>query len=511
MPSNAKALSFLSGDLSLSGSEVSINVAGSVQSDSITGSTITMKNTGNTILASDGTTSVLSESSGTVTFDADVSTIGSATISGGSITGTEIDLKSSGTTIFASNGTTAVLSESGSVVTLTADAAVIEGSSSGDLVRITQTGTGNALVVEDSANPDSTPFVVNSSGNVGIGTSFIGAGGSATRLQVSNANNATVGTQANLMVTTTDPQGANIGGVIGLGGSVTTGSPTSNMRLFGAIRGAKENPNEGYSDGYLAFYTMPSFSTTATERMRIDSSGNVGIGTSPSYKLHVFGGSGSATVAKFFATNYGNLGTTYIELGTEYGDGGSRIGNVNPTGNYGTLVFETMTGTSGVFAERMRIDSSGNVKINNLGSGDVNATSGTLNISSDIRLKNDLGVIDESGIEIIKQLTPRYYSWKDDENSRQQLGFFAQEVFPILPEAVPRDLKYEQNGVDENGEPILEQVLDDNGEPDYQWGFATQPIVAMCVKAIQEQQTIIESQQSQIDALTARIEALETT
>jgi hypothetical protein len=64
-----------------------------------------------------------------------------------------------------------VLSESGGVVTLTADAAVIEGSSSGDLVRITQTGSGNALVVEDSANPDSTPFVVNSSGNVGIGIS----------------------------------------------------------------------------------------------------------------------------------------------------------------------------------------------------------------------------------------------------------------------------------------------------------------------------------------------------
>ena len=49
--------------------------------------------------------------------------------------------------------------------------AVISGSSSGNLVRITQTGSGNALVVEDEANPDSTPFVVDSSGNVGIGTS----------------------------------------------------------------------------------------------------------------------------------------------------------------------------------------------------------------------------------------------------------------------------------------------------------------------------------------------------
>jgi hypothetical protein len=77
MASNAKALSFLSGDLSLSGSEVSINVAGSVQSDSITGSTITMKNTGSTIVASDGTTAVLSESGGTVTLTADEANVGS--------------------------------------------------------------------------------------------------------------------------------------------------------------------------------------------------------------------------------------------------------------------------------------------------------------------------------------------------------------------------------------------------------------------------------------------------
>jgi hypothetical protein len=39
-----------------------------------------------------------------------------------------------------------------------------------DAVRITQTGAGNALVVEDAANPDSTPFAVTADGNVVIGT-----------------------------------------------------------------------------------------------------------------------------------------------------------------------------------------------------------------------------------------------------------------------------------------------------------------------------------------------------
>jgi hypothetical protein len=48
-------------------------------------------------------------------------------------------------------------------------------STASDAVRITQSGTGNALVVEDSTNPDSTPFVVDGSGNVGIGTSSPGS------------------------------------------------------------------------------------------------------------------------------------------------------------------------------------------------------------------------------------------------------------------------------------------------------------------------------------------------
>ena len=39
-----------------------------------------------------------------------------------------------------------------------------------DALRITQTGAGNALVVEDSANPDATPFVIDASGVVIVGS-----------------------------------------------------------------------------------------------------------------------------------------------------------------------------------------------------------------------------------------------------------------------------------------------------------------------------------------------------
>lgn len=48
---------------------------------------------------------------------------------------------------------------------------VVQMSSTSTALRVTQTGTGNAFVVEDATNPDSSPFVVNNAGFVGIRTS----------------------------------------------------------------------------------------------------------------------------------------------------------------------------------------------------------------------------------------------------------------------------------------------------------------------------------------------------
>lgn len=41
--------------------------------------------------------------------------------------------------------------------------------SSGTALRVTQSGSGAALLIEDSSNPDSTPFVIDATGNVGVG------------------------------------------------------------------------------------------------------------------------------------------------------------------------------------------------------------------------------------------------------------------------------------------------------------------------------------------------------
>jgi hypothetical protein len=63
---------------------------------------------------------------------------------------------------------------------------VVSGSGSGDALRITQTGAGNALVVEDSTNPDSSPFVVDASGNVVVGKTTANS-----RLNIAAADNLT--------------------------------------------------------------------------------------------------------------------------------------------------------------------------------------------------------------------------------------------------------------------------------------------------------------------------------
>jgi len=47
---------------------------------------------------------------------------------------------------------------------------IIDSDTPGPALKITQTGTGPVLRVQDSADPDATPFIIDNAGNVGIGT-----------------------------------------------------------------------------------------------------------------------------------------------------------------------------------------------------------------------------------------------------------------------------------------------------------------------------------------------------
>jgi len=113
-------------------------------------------------------------------------------------------------------------------------------------LRVTQLGTGNALVVEDETNPDSTPFVVDSSGKVLVGVSTEPSGGFGSYCfgAQNSANNAAFKTTASanagasiLSIRDTDGiqisfhQGGSLVGNISTNGSNTAFNTSSDYRL----------------------------------------------------------------------------------------------------------------------------------------------------------------------------------------------------------------------------------------------------------------------------------------
>ena len=131
-----------------------------------------------------------------------------------------------------------------------------------------------------STATDATTMILTRTGNVGIGITSPGA-----KLEINDTNKA-INTKGNLFVSTTDALAVDKGGQISLGG---VWSGTSQIQ-FAGIAGRKENATSGNAGGYLQLSTTNSAGGNLTERMRITSAGNVGIGTTtPKAKLDVNG------------------------------------------------------------------------------------------------------------------------------------------------------------------------------------------------------------------------------
>jgi len=126
------------------------------------------------------------------------------------------------------------------------------------------------------------------------------------------------------------------GSSAGLGGNIVFGGDTINQPAFQVpfanIRGIKENSTNENSLGALVFGTQSNSGrlqnlTTVTEKMRITSGGNVGIGTtSPSAVLQIKAGTATAGTAPIKLTA-GTLNTT-PESGTIEFDGGNFYLNI---------------------------------------------------------------------------------------------------------------------------------------------------------------------------------------
>jgi len=155
---------------------------------------------------------------------------------------------------------------------------------------------------------------INNLGNIGIGTTapraqlsvVSGTDNNGTFFPAGNAlvvgaNNALTSNTANLEVSSNSDAAADVGSSIGLGGRfLSVGDPRDVG--FAIIKGAKENGTLGNGSGYLAFGTYGIGGMV--EKMRIASSGNIGIGTtSPVTTLDVMrngiNGAGLASIAAF--------------------------------------------------------------------------------------------------------------------------------------------------------------------------------------------------------------------
>jgi hypothetical protein len=170
---------------------------------------------------------------------------------------------------------------------------VITTNSTSDALRITQVGSGNALLVEDSANPDATPFVVDNDGRVAIGaTTFTPVEGSFSnvRLQISSgdpfsairygiSNNPVIlwlgKNRSNDGSTQTIVNNADVLGRINFSGS----DGSTLVRAASIEASVDGTPGTNDMPGRLVLSTTASGASSPTERMRIDNAGRFGFGT----------------------------------------------------------------------------------------------------------------------------------------------------------------------------------------------------------------------------------------
>ena len=291
--------------------------------------------------------------------------------------------------------------------------------------------------------------------NTGVATAYVQATGQHQWLNAvsGTAGNAITFTQAmtldasgNLGVGTTSPSYRLDISAASSNNAVTAVRAGSGYTSYVAIAGNGTTPLSSsfdlIQDGTNAYIYQRAnapivFGTNNTERARIDSSGNLLVGTTSS------------------AANV-NGNAAIIRNGT----GGS-----------------TSFCTSSTSATLVDFQVQGGIK------GSISSTTSTTTYatSSDYRLKENIVPMTDA-LSVVAQLKPCKYTWKVDGSDGQ--GFIAHELQEIVPDAV-------------TGE---KDAVDEEGNPKYQ-GIDTSFLVATLTAAIQEQQAIITQLQADVAAL----------
>jgi hypothetical protein len=233
------------------------------------------------------------------------------------------------------------------------------------------------------------------------------------------------------------------------------------------------------------------------------SGGNVGIGiSSPATKLHVSGGNirlDNNQGIEFGGANnyiYGNESTDFIALATN----GAEAARIDASQNLfvgktssGAVNVGFEVGQSGLLYSSVAAssDSTTNYHVYSTTAsafrfyvgmgGTVFATSIVISAISDQRLKENVRDID-TGLNAIMALQPRRFDWKDGkgQDKKNVAGFIAQEFETVFPECV---------GVSKAGADGIEYK-----------NINHETLIPTLVKAMQEQQAIIESLKARLDA-----------
>jgi hypothetical protein len=297
-----------------------------------------------------------------------------------------------------------------------------------------------------------------------------------------------------------------------------------------------------------------AFGEGGAEAMRIDSSGNVGIGTtSPGAKVEIRGSSNSAQLVltgtadrglKISTTNpsgQADAGVIYNAQDTEapgyathiWQTGGTERARITSGGYFKASNNGTYNNVAGLFHEFFQSANNEALRVTNANasfsndvfqvwadrnttnnsfyainyynsaataykfrvadSGNVTNTNNSYGSLSDVKLKQD--IIDAgSQWDDIKNLRVRKYRWKSDPNGFMQMGLVAQEAELVSPGLVEehQDRDEENNFTGETTKSVKYSVL-----------------YMKAVKALQEAIERIETLEAKNDALEARIAALE--
>lgn len=274
-------------------------------------------------------------------------------------------------------------------------------------------------------------FVIDSAGNVGIGATTV-----QSRLAVADGGRLlTAGAWSSAVIGLKQTTG-NINDLSQLVFGYSSGTQTYGSAYMGFIE--TNQGTNGYGD--LVFGTRSvNTDTQPTERMRIDSSGNLLIGTTSTSQS-------SNTGVKISPSGTCWLVGSGIDAFSYYN---------NSAGAYRFYVQQT---------------------------GQIVATFTTINAVSDQRLKENVKDLD-IGLEQIIQLKPRRFDWKEGkgQNKKNAVGFIAQEFETIFPESV---------GTLNAGEDGVEYKT-----------ICHEELIPTLVKAIQEQQAIIGDLKARIELL----------